>query len=153
MRRTGLGILLACAAMAPLLLSSCRKELCYNHWEHSMSVKADIRAAYEQEWELDCGCAWEDTWQTYGFNTGYDLLRPAVPGGLKVLVYNPDGKYEEVNGAPEGFLVRMSEGEHSLLMYNNDTEYLLFNDLGYHEDADKGAVQRGAQGRDYRQRP
>lgn len=130
MRRTGLGILLACAAMAPLLLSSCRKELCYNHWEHSMSVKADIRAVYGQEWELDCGCAWEDTWQTYGFNTGYDALRPGLPSGLKVLVYSPGGQYEEQNGAPEGFLVRMSEGEHSLLMYNNDTEYLLFNDLG-----------------------
>lgn len=130
MRRTGLGILLACAAMATLLLSSCRKELCYNHWEHSMSVKADIRAAYEQEWELDCGCAWEADWQTYGFNTGYDALRPGLPSGLKVLVYSPGGQYEEQNGAPEGFLVRMSEGEHSLLMYNNDTEYLLFNDLG-----------------------
>ena len=46
-----------------------------------------------------------------------------------MLVYNPDGKYEEKNGEAEGYLVRMSEGEHSLLMYNNDTEYLLFNDL------------------------
>lgn len=129
MRKTGLKIMLASAVLAPLLLSSCRKELCYNHWEHSLSVKADIRAAYEQEWELDCGCAWEGAWQTYGFNTGYDALRPEIPSGLKVLVYNPDGKYEEKNGEAEGYLVRMSEGEHSLLMYNNDTEYLLFNDL------------------------
>ena len=31
--------------------------------------------------------------------------------------------------APEGDIVRMRPGEHSLLLYNNDTEYIVFDDM------------------------
>lgn len=123
-----IGIKITALLLLPLLVS-CRKELCYNHWEHSMSVKADIHAVYLQDWEQDFGTHWQENWGVYDLNSGYDALRPGLPTGLKVLVYNQDGSYDERNGKADGFLVGMSEGLHSLLLYNNDTEYLLFNDL------------------------
>ena len=36
-----IGTKITVALLLPLFFS-CRKELCYNHWEHSMSIKADI---------------------------------------------------------------------------------------------------------------
>ena len=35
------------------LSSGCRKELCYNHDEHAYSVKVDVTATWEREWERD----------------------------------------------------------------------------------------------------
>lgn len=37
------------------LSSGCRKELCYNHDEHAYSVKVDVTATWEREWERDHG--------------------------------------------------------------------------------------------------
>ena len=37
------------------LSSGCRKELCYNHDEHAYSVKVDVTATWEREWERDLG--------------------------------------------------------------------------------------------------
>ena len=44
-------------------------------------------------------------------------------------VYNEDGTNNILNVAPEGDIVRMRPGEHSLLLYNNDTEYIVFDDM------------------------
>lgn len=113
----------------PVLFQSCRKELCYNHWEHAASVKADIDAGYERKWETDNASAWEQNWDSELFNCEYEDLRPGIPGGLRIVVYRGGG-YEERNIEAEGGLVRLYEGEHSLLFYNNDTEYLVFDNLG-----------------------
>lgn len=59
----------------------------------------------------------------------YDALRPGTPEGLRVQIYNEDGSNSVVNVAPEGDIVQMSPGEHSLLLYNNDTEYIVFDDM------------------------
>lgn len=44
-------------------------------------------------------------------------------------VYNEDGTNNILNVAPEGDIVRMRPGEHSPLLYNNDTEYIVFDDM------------------------
>ena len=54
---------------------------------------------------------------------------PDAPDGLRVQVYNEDGTNNILNVAPEGDIVRMRTGEHSLLLYNNDTEYIVFDDM------------------------
>ena len=77
--------------LLPLLCQSCRKELCYNHWEHAASVKADIDAGYEQEWETDNASAWEQNWDSELFNCEYEELRPGIPGGLRIVVYRGGG--------------------------------------------------------------
>ena len=65
----------------------------------------------------------------------YDALRPGTPGGLRVQVYNTDGTNNVVNIAAEGDIVQMRPGEHSLLFYNNDTEYIVFDDMQYYSKA------------------
>ena len=71
--------------------------------------------------------------QRFGFE--YDSLRPAVPEGLRVQVYNDDGTNNVVNLEPEGGTVQMRPGEHSLLFYNNDTEYIVFDDMNSYASA------------------
>ena len=80
---------ITCVALLILFsvtLSSCRKELCYNHWEHSMSVKADVDATYIAEWEIDYGQHWEDSWDSGRFISEYDDHRPASPDAQKKCV-------------------------------------------------------------------
>lgn len=130
MKMTGHKILFTCFTVCVLMAGqSCRKELCYNHWEHSSSVKADITADYIREWEIDNLSEWERNWDEELFDSKYEDHIPELPGGLRILVYR-NGGYEIRNIAPEGELVQLYEGDHSLLFYNNDTEYLLFDNLG-----------------------
>ena len=42
-------LLLSALVMASL--AGCRKDLCYNHDEHALTVKTDIAADWEREWE------------------------------------------------------------------------------------------------------
>ena len=82
------------------LSSGCRKELCYNHDEHAYSVKVDVTATWEREWERDHGRGWKNTWEGRGWNSWmtYDDLRPEVPGGIRAVVYDPDGnRHDERN--------------------------------------------------------
>lgn len=81
------------------LSSGCRKELCYNHDEHAYSVKVDVTATWEREWERDHGRGWKNTWEGRGWNNWmtYDDLRPEVPGGIRAVVYDPDGNKIAVN--------------------------------------------------------
>lgn len=74
------------------LSSGCRKELCYNHDEHAYSVKVDVTATWEREWERDHGRGWKNTWEGRGWNSWmtYDDLRPEVPGEEI-----PDGEIEQ----------------------------------------------------------
>lgn len=109
-------------------VSSCRKELCYNHWEHSPSVKARLNVSYEQEWERDYGNTWMENWDD-AFMCNYDDFRPEKPEGLSIMAYQDGKRYSERNVGPDGDLIPLNEGEGAILIINNDTEYILFNDM------------------------
>lgn len=116
-----------------LPLASCEhKELCFDHDPHAPKSQVRIEAAYEQEWQYDYKGLTDwvhyPTWQE-SFGMAYDDLRPALPSGLRLRLYNADQSEEVINMAPEGEVVYMRPGEHSLLFHNNDTEYIVFNDL------------------------
>ena len=126
---TAAGLVLAGLA---ILSAGCRKDLCYDHDEHAYSVKVDVAATWEREWERDHGMDWKNAWEGKGWHNWmpYDNLRPGVPTGIRTVVYDPDGsKRDERNLASEGGRLAMTEGGHSLLFYNNDTEYIVFSDL------------------------
>lgn len=81
------------------------KELCFDHDEHAPKTEILVKATYQQEWEVPAqgGTDWENYpsfAQRFGFE--YDSLRPAVPEGLRVQVYNDDGTNNVVNLEPEG---------------------------------------------------
>ena len=119
--------------MAALMLVSCQhKELCFDHDPHAPKSQVRIEATYQQEWQYDyqelTHWAAYPTWQE-SFGMAYDDLRPALPTGLRVRLYNADASEEVLNLPPQGDVVNMRPGEHALLFYNNDTEYIVFNGL------------------------
>ena len=119
-----LSIVLLC-----VLLTGCRKDLCYDHDTHSYGVKVHVAADWEQEWERTYEYDWEALWQE-SWGHLYDELRPEVADGIRAVVYTADGDYAENNLPSEGGRLPMNEGTHTLLFYNNDTEYIVFSDLG-----------------------
>lgn len=115
--------------MALLLLAGCRKDLCYDHDEHGLAVKVDVLADWEQEWERTHETDWEQMWPA-DFAYGYDDLRPDVADGIRALVYaDESGQYSEYNLESDGGRLPMNEGLNTLLLYNNDTEYIVFSNL------------------------
>ena len=120
------------AVMLMLLLSCEHKELCFDHDMHAPKSYVRVETEYEKEWQYtyENGTDWKNypTWQE-SFGMEYDALRPKIPSGLRVQVYNADGSDEILNIAPEGDVVYMRPGEHSLLFFNNDTEYIVFDEM------------------------
>lgn len=128
----------AAAAAALLILASCeQKELCFNPAEHVRRYVADVQADYERVWQytVEGGRDWRDGWPSGEFGMAYDDLDPAAPEGLRVVSYNPAGTHDIVNLPPEGGELYLAAGEHSLLFYNNGTEYIVFDNLGSYAQA------------------
>lgn len=119
----------ACPSLLALLLltaTGCRKDLCYNHEEHAMTVKTDIVASWEQEWERDYRFDWEELWKDE-WSRDYEEFIPEKGDGIRSLVYTDD-RLASGNLEQEGGRLPMDEGRHSLLFYNNDTEYIVFDE-------------------------
>ena len=106
------------------------KELCFDYDEHLLRSNVRIEAEYENEWQYTYANAtnWKSSWPQ-SFGVEYDALRPGHPEGLRVQIYNADGSDNVLNIDPEGEVIQMLPGEHSLLFYNNDTEYIVFDDM------------------------
>jgi len=133
MRGTGLKLRAGLMAVATAVICSCEhKDLCFDHPGHVPRLQIIVEAEYEREWQYtyEGGTDWAayPAWPE-AFGMSYDDLRPSLPGGLRVMIYNADGSNNIVNTAPEGGNVDMREGEHPLLFYNNDTEYIVFDDM------------------------
>ncbi len=112
------------------------KELCFDHDAHAPKSAVHIKAEYEKEWELMCegGTDWKSAWQDE-FGMEYDELRPDAPDGLRVQLYHEDGINNMLNVAPEGDVVQMRPGNHSVLLYNNDTKSIVFDNMGSYASA------------------
>lgn len=108
-----------------IVFSGCRKELCYNHDEHSVGVKTYVQSDWEQEWEREYLINWEELWKEE-WPREYDEFRPEIGEGIRAVIYTNDS-YSESNLDAEGGRLPMSEGKHSILFYNNDTEYIVFD--------------------------
>lgn len=122
---------LLCLSLLPALAACDQKDLCMDHREHTSLVEVDVKAAWQLSWEYqyENGPQWQQTWPADHFGMSYDALRPARPEGLRALVYthgqNPDSR----NIGADGGKIYMHRGDNQLLFYNNDTEYIIFNDI------------------------
>ncbi len=112
-----------------LLLTGCRKDLCYNHGEHALKVRVDVDADYEQVWERPYDYDWSGNWLPDRFGREHHELCPEKPDGVRVGIYHEDGSYREDNLEAKGGILPLNTGNHSLLFYNNDTEYIVFDAL------------------------
>lgn len=111
-----------------ICFTACRKDLCYDHDDHSPSVKVNVVANWELEWERTYDFSWKELWNEE-WGHAYNDLRPQTSQGIRAIVYTETGSRLENNLVQEGGRLPMPEGTHDLLFYNNDTEYIVFNDL------------------------
>ena len=112
-----------------MLLTGCRKDLCYNHPDHTPGLYLDVKAQWEQVWERDYGCDWKTNWQSQ-WGMAYEAFSPKVPEGLRLRTYQNGQPLDVFNLEPEGELVTLrQEGMYSLLFHNNDTEYIVYDGL------------------------
>lgn len=126
MRKSALFVIIALGFCA----ASCRKDLCYNHDEHSLGVRIDVNPQWITDWEFMSEYDWQKDWpQNIGFT--YDDLRHAIPDGLRGVMYNQEGKFlDQVNMPAEGGRMELQKyAPTSVLFYNNDTEYIIFDGL------------------------
>lgn len=120
---------LGCAvALWGLMCTGCRKDLCYNHDEHSPSVRVFTEFSWDREWERPYGYEWKRDWPA-DWDVTYDELRPDPSQGVRALVYSSGKGYTEDNHPAGGGKLTLKEGVSSILFYNNDTEFILFNEL------------------------
>ena len=114
-------------ALLLLTVAGCRKDLCFDHDAHSLSVKTFVLANWEQEWQRSYRFDWEELWPDE-WPRAYDEFRPMAGSGIRSMVYDENG-VSEGNLESGGGRLYMSEGTHDLLFYNNDTEYIVFDDI------------------------
>ncbi len=118
-------------AVATSMLCSCEhKDLRFNHPEHATRYETRIEASYDLIWEMrePGGVDWSADWPSE-FGISYESLAPKMPDGLCVNSYNRNGQKSSRHLPPKGGIVEMSPGMNSLLMYNDDTEFIIFDDL------------------------
>lgn len=109
-----------------MVLTACdQKELC-SPCTTGDTVDFDVR--YNRQWQLTYpgSIPWEQIWDSCGFGMPYDSLLPAVPDGLRVVEYDGQILVAVHNIAAEGGNVNVTDDDNSVLMYNNDSEYIVY---------------------------
>ncbi len=112
-------------------------DLCFDHPQHSARYATDVNISYDLDWEqpYDNLTDWSAGWDALGLGFPYGALRPCEPEGIRMTAYSVDGPRVENNIAASGEEVFITPGENSLLFYNNDTEFIVFNDMGSYQTA------------------
>lgn len=126
-------------------LTSCRDELCYDHYP-SLS----LGLAWEHEWERDYGMNHAANWDAAKHGFEYDDIRPESPEWVNMVINKPDGTTNEKFLKPEGGKISVDLGEgQSYLLYNGDTEYIMLSDVASLTDARASASSRSRSGMTY----
>lgn len=119
------------AAVAAVCLSACEhKDLCFNHPEHAARYVSLVSADYDLSWEMPTpdGTDWQNSWPS-DFGLSYASLLPKTPEGLCVNAYDANGVNMTRHLPPHGGKVEMAPGLNAVLMYNDDTEFIVFDNL------------------------
>lgn len=128
-----------------MLLTGCRKELCYIHDQHTLRVEYDLSFSYDLEWEYnrENHVDWEQVWDNVAMGMNYEALRPTPPEGVRMHIYDEKDHTEDVRNLPrQGANVYFNdEGHYSVLFHNNDTEYIVYQ--GMNSFATAYATTRG----------
>ncbi len=119
-------------------LTSCRQELCYDHFR-----MASLRLSWEQEWERDYGKNHSANWNSDFYGHEYDHLRPEIPEWVNIVTYtqdaNPVESFLEVDG---GNIMINGDENKSFLLYNGDTEFIVLSDMASHASARASSTSR-----------
>ncbi|MDE7376528.1 MAG: hypothetical protein K2N16_06745, partial [Muribaculaceae bacterium] len=134
--------ILAIALFLLAVCSSCREELCYDHYP-----VYDLKFSWELEWERDYGQGHKDAWDPAQHHYEYDQLRPSEPEWVKMVRYFDDGRVSERFFDTKGLRFQVDEHEDcSILFYNGDTEYIILQDVASMHDVCAMATGRTRSG-------
>jgi hypothetical protein len=120
--------------LLPATTACTHKELCLLPDEHILDNMLSFVFDYEQIWHeayqgsADTTLYWVDQWPEDILEMAYDDLRPDPPEGVRVLYRTPGGKASVLNLDPAGGHMYFADQEYQVLLYNNDTEYILIED-------------------------
>lgn len=116
--------------LATVVCGCDHKDLCYNHPEHAIRYQTHVNASYDLIWEMrePDGYDWATHWPA-DFGMEYGSLNPSMPDGLCVNSYGVEGRKASRHLPAQGGVVELVPGLNSLLMYNDDTEYIIFDNL------------------------
>ena len=126
--------LLFVAVVVLVISASCEhKQLVFD--QHLAHYWVHINPSYDQDWQYaydEETPDWSMLWDADRFGFQYDSLRPELPLGLRVLAQDLNNKSQSYvnNISATGGRAYLTGKDNSLLFYNNDTEYIIFNDLG-----------------------
>jgi len=112
------------------------KELCFDHPDHAPRYQVDIRASWDLRWEIpyEGRTDWQADW-TDVMGREYASLNPTVPEGLRVVAYRDGSRPDLFNLDPDGDIIALQPGRQSILMYNNDFEYITIDNEGSYAGA------------------
>lgn len=145
------------AAAFTLMLTGCRKELCYDHDLHGLNVRAHIMPEWELEWMRDYGISEiydglldfaskellkGDDGRENSDGLSEELLKSIigqltpVPGsGIASVAYHESGMLNTRHIDSTGGMLHLHEGFQDILFYNNDTEYIVFSGMDSYAEA------------------
>ena len=105
-----------------MVLVSCNhKDLCYGHDSHTPRHSVDLNIQAELQWQYSFNGPWETGWKNY------DSFLPGWPQGFRCMVHYPEtDKWDEYNLSEKGGVMQVDAGLKNLLVYNNDTEFVMF---------------------------
>jgi hypothetical protein len=132
MKRLKIPLLLATL----LLFGSCdHHSLCFD--EHLLgSNNINVSVSYNQIWHesyalydtiVDISLDWLYQWSDI-YEVDRVALHPDVPTGVRAVAYRDGKRLSAVNLGTYGGSFSLDDGDYSLIFYNNDTEYIIFND-------------------------
>lgn len=109
-----------------MVSSSCKhKDLCMDH-NHNANVMLEVN--WFLEWYIEYYINW-DTELDDGWKIDWSKIIPDEPEGVRLVAQKHDDKYKQVyNLPPGGGPIELQPGSYSTLLYNNDTEYIIFED-------------------------
>lgn len=111
----------------------CRKDLCY---DHDREVDLRLEVAYSLDWYLSWEENWEENWPEEWI-VDWDKILPKEPAGVRLHTFDNELKVPVSNHNLEsrGGRIAINSGRYDLLLYNNDSEGILFENIEGVENA------------------
>lgn len=128
-----------CAVTLPVLMfTACdHKDLCFDHPEHATRYQTMVAINHNLQWEIahEGKTNWFADWDHEYFGRHYHELIPSKPEGVRVRMYHTEPPHLVTNIPADGGLLEMRPGNNSIIFYNNDTEYIQFDDMDTYAEA------------------
>lgn len=124
--------------IALTVLAGCRKDLCYGHSEE---VNLHLEMIYSLNWHLPWDEDWNENWPEEWI-VDWDRMLPKEPEGVRLHIFDSGSKVPVSNHNFESYggSVPLNSGHYDMLLYNNDTEGIVFENM--HAASDASATTR-----------